>query len=181
MIHVNRRKYEAPTRSSGTSWTGEAVGLTVCAMGIADIALGAAPIAGGALMGLAAGSMRTPDFRGMINSDLELLEKIPPEDVDLRASLKASIDRRIRDLIVSTEKSRDLLDVAVSYKGNWRDVVLFVCTVLFAMVWWDVPHSRSNWLPMFVFLILLSVVMFFYTARGVIRALRGLGKSDSAA
>ncbi len=51
----------------------------------------------------------------------------------------------------------------MSYKGNWRDVVLFVCTVLFAMVWWDVPHSRSNWLPMFVFLILLSVVVFFYT------------------
>jgi hypothetical protein len=143
-------------------------------------ALGAAPIAGGALMGLAAGSMKGPDFRGMISSDLDLLDKIPPEDAELRASLKASIDRRIRDLIASTDKSRDLLDVAVSYKGNWRDVVLFVCTVLFAMVWWDVPHSRSNWLPMFVFLILLSVVVFFYTARGAINALRGLRRKDSA-
>ncbi len=63
--------------------------------GIAELALGAAPIAGGALMGLAAGSMKGPDFRGMISSDLDLLEKIPPEDAELRASLKASIDRRI--------------------------------------------------------------------------------------
>ena len=43
-------------------------------MGIADIALGAAPIAGGALLGIAAGTMKGPDIRGMIKSDLELLD-----------------------------------------------------------------------------------------------------------
>ncbi|TGD87883.1 hypothetical protein BayCH28_08685 [Mycolicibacterium sp. CH28] len=147
--------------------------------GIADIALGAAPIAGGALLGIAAGTMKGPDIRGMIKSDLELLDKLPPEDVELRAALKASIDRRIQDVIVSTEKSRELLDVAASYKGNWRDIVLFVCAVLFTVVWWNIPHSRTNWLPTFIFLILLSVVVFFYATRGLIRALRGVSKKDS--
>ena len=145
-------------------------------MGIADIALGAAPIAGGALLGNASGTMKGPDFRGMIKSDLELLDKIPPEDTELRAALKSSVDRRIQDLIVSTEKNRELLDVAASYKGNWRDIVVFVCAVLFTIVWWNVPHSRSNWLPTFVFLILLSIVVFFYASRGTVRAVRTFRK-----
>ncbi|MGY4709894.1 hypothetical protein ACXDF8_10130 [Mycolicibacterium sp. CBM1] len=149
-------------------------------VGIADIALGAAPIAGGALLGIAAGTMKGPDIRGMIKSDLELLDKLPPEDVELRAALKASIDRRIQDVIVSTEKSRELLDVAASYKGNWRDIVLFICAVLFTVVWWNIPHSRTNWLPTFIFLILLSIVVFLYATRGVIRGLRNVSKKNSS-
>lgn len=155
---------------------------------MADLALGAAPIAGGALMGVLAGSFKGPDFRGTIKSDLELLEMIPPQNVALRADLEASINRRIAELIVSTEKSRELLDVAASYKGNWRDIVLFVCAVLFTMVWWAVPHSRSNWLPTFVFLIIVSVVVGVYAGRGVLRALgrlrrggRHSGAGDSRA
>jgi hypothetical protein len=144
--------------------------------GIAEIAVGAAPIAGGALMGLAAGNLKGPDYRGMIKSDLELLDKLAPEDVELRAELKASIDRRIKNLIASTEKSREMLDAAASYKGSWRDIVLFVCTLLFAIIWWNVPHSRTNWLPMFIFLIILSVVVLFYASRGAARALRSLRK-----
>lgn len=138
--------------------------------GIGDIALGAAPIAGGALMGVLAGNLKGPDFRGMIKSDMELLDKIPPENVTLRAQLQASIDRRIGDLIVSTEKSRDLLEVAASYKGNWRDVVVFLCAVLFTLVWWNVPHSRSNWLVTFIFLVVLSTVVGIYASRGILRA-----------
>ncbi len=45
--------------------------------GIAQLALGAAPIAGGALLGVVAGSLRGPDFRGMIAKDMDLLERIP--------------------------------------------------------------------------------------------------------
>ena len=152
--------------------------------GIAEIALGAAPIAGGALMGLVAGNLKGPDFRGMIKTDLELLEMIPPENTSLRADLEANINRRISDLIVSTEKSRELREAASSYKGNWRDSVLFLCAVLFTIVWWNVPHSRSNWLVMFVVLIALTIVVGLYAVRGILRALRSAGRraaeTDSA-
>jgi hypothetical protein len=145
--------------------------------GIADIALGAAPIAGGALLGVAAGSLRAPDFRGMIKDDLALLDKIPEENVELRAALRKSIDERIVDLIATTEKSREMRQIAASYKGNWRDIVVFVCAVLFTIVWWNVPHSRSNWLVMFVFLIVLSGVVALYASRGVIRAVGSFRRS----
>ena len=144
--------------------------------GIAEIALGAAPIAGGALMGLVAGGFKGPDIRGMIKTDLELLEMIPPENTSLRADLEASINRRISDLIVSTEKSRELREAASSYKGNWRDSVLFLCAVLFTIVWWNVPHSRTNWLVMFVVLIALTIVVGLYAGRGILRALRSVGR-----
>ena len=139
--------------------------------GIAEIALGAAPIAGGALLGVAAGNLRGPDVRGAIKADLELLDMIPEDNVELRTRLRNSIDERIADLIITTEKSRELREIAASYKGNWRDIVVFICAVLFTIVWWNVPHSRTNWLVMFIFLIVLSGVVAVYASRGVIRAL----------
>ena len=144
--------------------------------GIAEIALGAAPIAGGALMGLVAGNLKGPDYRGLIKSDLELLEMIPAENTSLRADLAASINRRIGDLIVTTEKNRELREAASSYKGNWRDSVLFLCAVLFTIVWWNVPHSRTNWLVMFIVLIALTIVVGLYAGRGILRALRNVGR-----
>jgi hypothetical protein len=153
--------------------------------GIAEIALGAAPIAGGALMGLVAGNLKGPDYRGIIKSDLELLEMIPAENTSLRADLEASINQRIGDLIVTTEKNRELREAASSYKGNWRDSVLFLCAVLFTIVWWNVPHSRTNWLVMFIVLIALTTVVGLYAGRGILRALRSVGRraeqKDSAA
>jgi hypothetical protein len=153
--------------------------------GIAEIALGAAPIAGGALMGLVAGNLKGPDYRGIIKSDLELLEMIPAENTALRADLEASINQRISDLIVTTEKNRELREAASSYKGNWRDSVLFLCAVLFTIVWWNVPHSRTNWLVMFIVLIALTTVVGLYAGRGILRALRSVGRraeqKDSAA
>ena len=153
--------------------------------GIAEIALGAAPIAGGALMGLVAGNLKGPDYRGIIKSDLELLEMIPAENTALRADLEASINQRIGDLIVTTEKNRELREAASSYKGNWRDSVLFLCAVLFTIVWWNVPHSRTNWLVMFIVLIALTTVVGLYAGRGILRALRSVGRraeqQDSAA
>ena len=153
--------------------------------GIAEIALGAAPIAGGALMGLVAGNLKGPDYRGLIKSDLELLEMIPAENTALRADLEASINQRISDLIVTTEKNRELREAASSYKGNWRDSVLFLCAVLFTIVWWNVPHSRTNWLVMFIVLIALTTVVGLYAGRGILRALRSVGRraeqKDSAA
>ncbi|MDQ2638531.1 MAG: hypothetical protein M3Y83_16815 [Actinomycetota bacterium] len=140
--------------------------------GIAELALGAAPIAGGAMLGVIAGNLKPPDVRGQIIKDIDLLERIPPEQVERRARLQASIDQRIDDLISAGERSRELREAALSYKGNWRDIVVFVCAVLFTIVWWNVSHSRSNWLVMFIAMIVLSVAAGIYAGRGVLRALR---------
>jgi hypothetical protein len=139
--------------------------------GIAELAMGAAPIAGGALLGAAAGSLKGPDIRGIIAKDMDLLERIPDDQPELKARLKASIDERINDLVVATEKSREIRKLAASYQGNWRDIVVFICAILFTIIWWNVSHSRSNWLIMFIALIVLSILAGVYAARGIFRAL----------
>lgn len=140
--------------------------------GIAELALGAAPIAGGAMLGVIAGNLKPPDVREQIVKDIDLLERIPPEQVERRARLQASIDQRIDDLISAGERSRELREAAMSYTGNWRDIVVFLCAVLFTIVWWNVSHSRSNWLVMFIAMIVLSVAAGIYAGRGVLRAMR---------
>ena len=139
--------------------------------GIAEIALGAAPIAGGALLGLAAGNFKGPDLRGAIKADMDLLDRIPEEQVERRAELQRVIDARLDDIVAAVDRNREIRELATSYSGNWRDIVVFVCTVLFAIVWWNVNHDRQNWLVMFILLILLSVVAAVYAARGIFRAL----------
>jgi len=139
--------------------------------GIAELALGAAPIAGGALLGAAAGSFKGPDIRAIIIKDMDLLERLPEDQPELKARLKASIDDRINDLVEATEKSRALRAAAVTYGGNWRDIVVFICAVLFTFIWWNVNHSRSNWLVMFIAMIILSVVAAIYAGRGIARAI----------
>lgn len=147
--------------------------------GIADIALGAAPIAGGALLGIAAGSIKGPDVRGGIIKDFELLERIPPEQAERRQRLQQAINQRIDDLIATAEKTRELRQAAASYQGNWRDILVFVCAVLFTIVWWHVSHSRSNWLIMFIVLIVLTVIAGVYAGRGIFRAVRRLVRRSS--
>jgi hypothetical protein len=63
--------------------------------GLAEIALAGAPIAGGALLGAAAGNIKPPDIRAIITKDLDLLDRIPAEQVERRARLQRSIDQRI--------------------------------------------------------------------------------------
>ena len=138
--------------------------------GIADIALGAAPIAGGALLGVVAGNIKGPDVRAMIVKDFDLLERIPPEQAERREKLQQAIDQRIDDLIAASEKSRELREAALSYRGNWRDIVVFLCAVLFTIVWWNVSHSRSNWLVMFIVMIIVSVAAGIYAGLGLLRA-----------
>lgn len=139
--------------------------------GIAELALAGAPIAGGALLGLAAGNLRAPDVRAVIKQDMELLDQIPPEQVERRAELQRVINLRIDDLIAAVDKNREIRQLATSYQGNWRDIVVFICTVLFAIIWWNVSHSRSNWLPTFVVMIVVSLIAGVYAARGILRAL----------
>jgi len=135
--------------------------------GLAALVLGSAPIFGGALFGAAAGQFLGPDFRAGIKEDMDLLERLPEEETDRRAALKRSIASRIDDLVVANEKRRQLRAAAIVYQGNWRDIVLFLCTVLFAVVWWDVDHDRKSWLPMFIVLIVTSVITAGYALRGI--------------
>jgi hypothetical protein len=139
--------------------------------GIASLALGAAPIAGGALLGVAAGNLRAPDVRGLIAKDFDLLERIPLDQTQRRERLRQSIDQRIDDLITASERSRELRLAAASYEGNWRDIVVFICAVLFTIIWWNVSHSRSNWLLLFVVMIIVSVAAGVYAGRGLVRAM----------
>jgi hypothetical protein len=149
--------------------------------GIAELALGAAPIAGGALLGVAAGNLKAPDVRGLILKDMDMLERIPDDQPELKARLKESIDQRINDLIVATQRSRELRLAAASYRGNWRDVVLFVCSVLFTIIWWNVKHDRPNWLVLFIALIVLSLVTAIYAVRGVLRAMGSIFRNRGRA
>ncbi|CAJ1500132.1 hypothetical protein MU0083_002355 [[Mycobacterium] kokjensenii] len=133
-------------------------------------ALGAAPIFGGALLTAAAGQLKGPDVRGLIKQDLDLLDRIPPEQTERRAELQRTIDERIDELVAGFDRTRALRAAALSYRGNWRDIVLCVSSVLFTYVWWHVNHDRGNWLPMFVVLILACVVSAAYALRGAARA-----------
>ncbi|HET7667966.1 MAG TPA: hypothetical protein VFK56_18250 [Mycobacterium sp.] len=147
--------------------------------GIAELALGAAPIAGGALLGVAAGNLKPPDVRGNIAKDMDLLDRIPDDRPELKDRLKESIDRRIDALIKADERSREIRIAAMSYRGNWRDIVVFICAVLFTIVWWNVSHSRANWLVMFIVMIIASVVAGIYAGRGLLRAARKfIGRND---
>ncbi|OJZ74251.1 hypothetical protein BRW65_10535 [Mycobacterium paraffinicum] len=147
--------------------------------GLGQIALNSAPVFGGAMLAVAAGQFRRPDYRGLIAQDMDLLERLPPEAATRRAELQRTIDARIDDLIETADRGRALRKAALSYEGNWRDLVLLVCAVLFTIIWWDVDHSRSNWLPMFVLLILLTIVTAAYAFRGVLRAAGSLAHRGS--
>ena len=142
--------------------------------GLGQIALGSAPVFGGVMLAIAAGQFRAPDYRGTIKDDMDLLDRLPEEATEQRAELQRTIEGRIDDLIDAADRGRALRRSALSYRGNWRDIVLLLCALLFTIIWWDVDHSRSNWLPMFVLLILLSVVAAIYTLRGMLRSVLAL-------
>ena len=137
--------------------------------GMAAMAMGAAPVLGGALLGAAVGQFRGPGLREGIKQDLELLEQLPEVEVARREALRRSINERIDELVAANDKARRLRAAAVSYEGNWRDIVLFLCTVLFSIVWWSVDHDRDSWLPVFITTIAASVVAAGYALRGVRR------------
>ena len=98
---------------------------------VADLALGIAPIAGGMALGAAAGYLKGPDVRKAIMQDLEMLKELPPEQVEQRAELQRSIDSRIDDLIAAVDRHRPLRRAAAAYRGGLRDVLLFICAILF--------------------------------------------------
>jgi hypothetical protein len=139
---------------------------------VADLAVGIAPIAGGMALGAAAGYLRGPDIRRAIKQDVELMKELPPEQVERRAELQRSIDARIDDLIAAVNRYRPLRRAAGTYRGSLRDVLLLICAILFTGVWWSVDHQKSNWLPMFVVLILVCVLTAGYALRGLHNLIR---------
>jgi hypothetical protein len=138
---------------------------------VADMALGIAPIAGGLAVGAAAGYLKGPDVRKAIKQDMELLDALPPEEEELRAELRQSINSRINDLVATVNRYRPLRRAAGSYRGGLRDILLLICAILFTGVWWSVDHHKSSWLPMFVVLILISVWAAIYALSGLRRFL----------
>lgn len=149
-------------------------------VGLGQIALNSAPVFGGLMLAVAAGQFRGPDYRALIKQDMELLDRLPAEATGRRAELQRTIDDRIDDLVDVADRNRAVRKAALSYRGNWRDVVLLLCVVLFTIIWWEVDHSRGNWLPMFVLLILLSVVAAAYAFRGVLRSASSLVRGRHA-
>jgi len=142
--------------------------------GLAQIAAGTVPVAGGALLAVVASQLggSGPNSLAMIKQELDLLDQLPAELTDRRGDILRDVGIRIDNLIAVGNKSRSLREAAGSYKGNWRDVVLFVCVVLFAVIWWDLDHSKSNWLPVFVVLIVLAMLSASYASRGLLQSVR---------
>lgn len=138
--------------------------------GFAEIALASAPIAGGALLGMAAGNIKAPDVRALIAKDMDLLDRIPEDQVERRANLQRVIDMRVDDIVAGVDKNRQIREVAMSYEGNWRDIVVFLCAILFTTVWWYVDHDRTNWWLTFIVLIFLTIIAGVYAFRGALRA-----------
>src|SRR5436305_14497982 len=144
--------------------------------GMAALAMGAAPVLGGALLGAAVGQFKGPDLRDGSKKDLELLGQLPESEAGRREALRRSINDRIDDLIAANDAARRLRAAASSYAGDWRDIVLFLCAVLFTIVWWFVDHHRNSWLPVFVATIVASVVAAVYAFRGIRRSVTRLGR-----
>ncbi|KZS83609.1 hypothetical protein B4U45_00070 [Mycobacterium persicum] len=143
--------------------------------GLRELALGSAPVFGGVMLAVAAGQFKGTDFRGQLKQDMDLLDRLPA-DAPQRADLERTINERIGDLVDAADRSRALRKAAMSYQGNWRDIVLLLCAVLFTVIWWEVNHSRSNWLPTFIVLIVLSVVAAGYALRGALRSVTSLAR-----
>jgi hypothetical protein len=152
-------------------------------VGLGALAVGAAPLAGGVLLGGIAGKSQpnVADLRAVIKSELELLERIPEDQVTRRAALEQMIGEHVDALLVAQEKRREFQGKTRYFteRANWRDIVLFVSTVLFAVILWHAAdHHRPVWLPLFIATIVLSVVTAIYVLRGFLRSVRPAPDGD---
>ena len=136
--------------------------------GLEGFALGAAPLAGGALLGGMAG--KGTDLRAVIKSELDLLERIPEDEVTRRSALEQVIAQHVNDLAVAEERGRQRQRRISYFTENWRDLVLFLTTVLFTVITWHADHHRPIWLPLFIAATLMSVVTALYCAAWLLEA-----------
>ena len=149
--------------------------------GLGAIAIGTAPVLGGALLAGAAGRLKGPDYRSGINQDLDLLERLPADQVERRAALLGTVEERVDDLVAANNRGRRLRAATASYQGNWRDIVMLVLAVILTAVWWHVPHQRDDWLPMFIALLAVCVLTAVYAVRGSVSSVRRLIHSTPTA
>ena len=144
--------------------------------GLEGFALGAAPLAGGALLGGMAG--KGTDLRAVIKSELDLLERIPEDEVTRRSALEQVIAQHVNDLVVAEERGRQRQRRISYFTENWRDLVLFLTTVLFTVITWHADHHRPIWLPLFIAATLMSVVTALTVLRGFLRHIRPAPHGD---
>jgi hypothetical protein len=117
-------------------------------------------------------------FASFIKSELDLLERIPEDQVTRRAALEQVIAQRIEALVVAIEKSRQLQRRTSYLTENWRDLVLVLTSVLFTVVAWHADHHRPLWLPIFIAATVLSVVTALYVLHGFLRHVRPAPHGD---
>jgi hypothetical protein len=144
-------------------------------VGVEALVAGLAPLAGGVLLGGMAGKSgpNVPDIRAIISSDLELLQRIPEDQVAHRAALQRMLEEHVEALIVAQEKSREFQEKTRYFIKHWRDIVLFVTTVLFVVVlWFAADHHRPVWLPLLIATIAMSVLTAISLVRNFLRSTR---------
>ena len=145
-------------------------------VGVGALVTGAAPLAGGVLLGGMAGTSgpSVTDLRAVILSDLELLQRIPEDQVVRRAALERMIGAHIDDLLVAQQKSREFQRKTKYFTEavHWRDIVLFATTLLFAVIIWHADHHRPVWLPLLIATIVMSVVTAISVVRGFLSSIR---------
>ena len=143
-------------------------------VGVGALVTGAAPLAGGVLLGGMAGKSgpSVPDVRAVILSDLELLQRIPDAEVARQAALKRMLGEHVEALLVAQEKSREFQRKTRYFTEHWRDIVLFVTTLLFVVIIWHADHHRPIWLPLLIATIVMSVVTAISVVRGFLRSIR---------
>jgi hypothetical protein len=118
--------------------------------------------------------MTRQDPRAGIKEDLELLGRLPEDQVARRAALMGTIENRIDALIAVSQRSRKLRRRAGYFtkRANWRDLAVFISAVLFAVICWGVDHHRAYWLPMFVVTILVATLTGLFVLGGFVRSVR---------
>jgi hypothetical protein len=117
-------------------------------------------------------------LRAVIKSELDLLERIPEDQVTRRAALEQVIAQHVVDLVVAITKGRQRQQRISYFTENWRDLILFLTTVLFTVVTWHADHNRPIWLPLVIAAILLSVVTALFVLRGFLRHIRPAPHGD---
>ena len=143
-------------------------------VGVAALVTGVAPLAGGVLLGGIAGKSgpSVPDLRAIISSELDLLQRIPEDEVARRAAVTRMIGEHVEALLVAQEKSREFRTKTRYFTEHWRDIVVLVTTLLFVVIIWHADHHRPIWLPLLIATIVMSVVTAIPVVRGFLSSVR---------